>query len=91
MIKVKAESDKAGFKLNFNKTKLTASVPITSWQMDGETMVTVTVFIFFISKITVDGEYSHETERCLLLGRKAMIDLDSILKTETILCQQRSI
>ena len=91
LMKVKEESEKVGLKVNIYKTKITASGPITSWQIDGETMEIVRDFIFLCSKITVDGEYSHETERCLLLGRKAMIDLDSILKTETILCQQRSI
>ena len=91
MIKVKEESEKVALKLNIQKTKIMASGPITSWEIDGETAETVRDFILGCSKITSDGDCSHETERCLLLGRKAMIDLDSILKTETILCQQRSI
>jgi len=68
-----------------------ASVPITSWQIDGETMETVRDFMFWGSKITADGDYSHEIKRRLLLGRKAMTNLDSILKSETLLCQQRSL
>ena len=88
LLKVKEESEKAGLKLNIQKTKIMASGPITSWQIDGET---VTDFIFGGSKITADGDYSHEIKRCLLLGRKAMTNLDSILKTETLLCQQRSV
>ena len=71
-MKVKMESEKAGLKLNIQKTKIKASSPITSWQIDGETMETVTDFIFLGSKITVDGDCSHEIKRCLLLGRKAM-------------------
>ena len=82
-------SEKAGLKLNIQKTKIMASHPITSWQIDGETMGTVTDFIFLGSKITADGNYSHEIKRYLLLGRKAMTNLDSIL--DTLLCQQRSI
>ena len=78
MIKVKEESEKAGLKLNIQKTKIMASLPITSWQMDGET---VTDFIFLGSKITADGDCSHEIKRHLLLGRKAMTNLDSILKS----------
>ena len=81
-MKVKEESEKAGLKLNIQKTKTTAFSPITSWQIDGETMETVTDFIFLGSKITVDGNYSHEIKRCLLLGRKAMTNLDSILKKQ---------
>ena len=81
LMKVKDESEKAGLKLNFQKTKIMASGPITSWQKDGETMETVTEFIFLGSKITADGECSHEIKRCLLLGRKAMTNLDSILKS----------
>ena len=77
-MKVKEESGKVGLKLNIQKTKIVASGPITSWQIDGETMETVTDFIFLGSKITADGDYSHEIERCLLLGRKAMTNLDSI-------------
>ena len=91
LMKVKEQSEKAGLKLNIQKTKIMASGSITSWEIDGETVETVSDFILGGSKITSDGDCSHETERCLLLGRKAMIDLDSILKTETILCQQRSI
>ena len=75
-------SGKAGLKLSIQKTKIMASGPITSWQIDGETMETVTDFIFLGSKITVDGNYSHEIKRCLLLGRKAMTNLDSILKKQ---------
>ena len=88
LMKVKEKSEKVGLKLNIQKSKIMASSPITSWQIDGET---VTDFIFLGSKITVDGDCSHEIKRCLLLGRKAMTNLDSILKTETLLCQQRSI
>ena len=79
LMKVKEESEKAGLKLSIQKTKIMASGPITSWQIDGETMETVTDFIFLGSKITVDDDCSHEIKRCLLLGRKAMINLDSIL------------
>ena len=90
-MKVKEESEKAGLKLNIQKMKIMASGPITSWQMDGETMETVTDFIFLGSKIIADGDCSHEIKRRLLLQRKAMTNLDSMLKTETSLCQQRSI
>ena len=90
-MKLKEESEKVGLKLNIQKTKIMASGPITSWQTDGETMETVTDFIFLGSKITADGDCSHEFKRCLLLGRKAMTNLDSILTAETLLCQQRSI
>ena len=79
-MKVKEESEKVGLKLNIQKTKIMASGPITLCQIDGETMETVTDFIFLSSKITMDGECSHEIKRCMLLGRKAMTDLDSILK-----------
>ena len=79
MIKVKEESEKAGLKLNIEKTKIKASGPSTSWQIDGETMETVTDFIFLGSKITVDGDCGHRIKRCLLLGRKATTDLDSVL------------
>ena len=89
--KVKEESEKVGFKFNIQKTKIMASSPITSWQVDGETMETVRDFIFLGSKITAGGDCSHEIKRCLLLGRKLMTNLDSILKAETLLCQQRSI
>ena len=91
LMKVKEESEKAGLKLNIQKTKIMASGPITSWQMDGETMETVTDFIFLGSKIIADGDCSHEIKRRLLLQRKAVTNLDSMLKTETSLCQQRSI
>ena len=83
-MRVKQESEKAGLKVNVRKTKIMASDPITSWQIDGETMETVTDFIFLGSKITADGDYSHETKRCLLLARKDMINLDSILKRRDI-------
>ena len=84
MMKVKEESEKAGLKLNIQKTKIMASSPITSWQIDGETMETVIDFIFLDSKITADGGCSHEIKRCLLLGRKAMSNLDIILKSRDI-------
>ena len=90
-MKVKEESEKVGLKLNIQKTKIMASSPITSLQIDGETMDTVTNFIFLASKITADGDCSHEIKRHLLLGRKALTNLDSTLKTEALLCQQRSI
>ena len=81
---MKEESEIVGLKLNILKTKIMASGPITSWQIDGETMETVTEFIFLGSKITADGDCSHEIKRCLLLGRKAMTNLDSILKSRDI-------
>ena len=81
MTKVKEGNEKAGLKLNIQKMKIRASGPINSWQIDGETMETVTDCIFFSSKITVDGDCSHEIKRHLLLGRKAMTSLDSILKS----------
>ena len=84
-MKVKEESEKAGLKLNIQKTKIIASGPITSWQIDGEIMETVTDFIFLGSKITADGDCSHEIKRPLLLGRKVMTHLDSALKAETVL------
>ena len=84
LMKVKEESEKVGLKLNIQKTKVVASGPITSWQIDGETMETVTDFIFLDSKITADGDCSHEIKRCLLLGRKVMTNLDSILKSRDI-------
>ena len=91
-MKVKEESEKPGLKLSIQKTKIMASSPITSWQIDGETMETVTDFIFLGSKITVDGGCSHDFKRLLLLGRKDMTKLDSILKLrDTLLCQQRSV
>ena len=83
-MKVKEESEKAGLKLNIQKTKIMASGPITSWQIDGETVETVTDFIFLGSKITADGDCSHEIERHLLLGGKALTYLDSILKSRDI-------
>ena len=86
LLKVKEESEKVGLKLNIQKTKIRASGPITSWQIDGETVETVTDFIFLGSKITADGDYSHEIKRHLLLGRKVMTNLDSILKS-----RQRSV
>ena len=84
LMKVKEESEKAGLKLNIQKTKIMASGPITSWQIEGEKVEAVTDFIFLGSKITVDGDCSHEIKRCLLLGRKAMTNLDSVLKTRDI-------
>ena len=89
LLKVKEESEKAGLKLNIQKTKVMASNPITSWQIDRKTMETVTDFIFLGSKITADGDCSHEIKRRLLLGRKAMTNQSSILKVKTLLCQQR--
>ena len=83
-MKVKEESEKVGLKLNIQKTKIMASGPITSWEIDGETVETVTDFIFLVSKITADGDCSHEIKRCLLLGRKVMTNLDSILKSRDI-------
>ena len=84
LMKVKEESAKVGLKLNIQKTKIMASSPITSWQLDGETVETVSEFIFWGSKITADGDCSHEIKRCLLLGRKVMTNLDSILKSRDI-------
>ena len=84
LMKVKEESEKAGLKLNIQKTKIMASSPITSWQTDEETMETVTDFLSLGSKITADCDCSHEIKRCLLLGRKAMTNLDSILKSRDI-------
>ena len=81
LMKMKVESEKVGLKLNIQKMKVMASSPITSWQIDGETVETVTDFIFLGSKVTADGDCSHEIKRCLLLGRKAMTNLDSILKS----------
>ena len=91
-MKVKEESEKAGLKLNIQKTKIVASSAFTSRQIDGETVETVRDVIFLGSKITADGDCSHEIKRCLLLGRKVVTNLDSILKSrETLLCQQRPI
>ena len=84
LMKVKEESEKVGSKLNIQKTKIMASGPITSWQTDGETVETVTDFILGVSKITADGDCNHKIKRCLLLGRKAMTNLDSILKSREI-------
>ena len=83
-MKMKEESEKTGLKLSIQKTKIMASSPINSWQMDGETMETVIDYIFLGSKITADGDCSHEIQRCLLLGRKAMTNLDSILKSRDL-------
>ena len=96
LMKVKEESEYAGLKLNIQKTKIMASDPITSWQIDGETVETVADFIFLGSKITADGDCSHEIKRHLLLGRKAMTNLDSILKSRDItlptkVCQVKAI
>ena len=84
VMKVKKENEKVGLKLNIQKTKIMASGPITSWQIDGETVDTVADSVFWGSKITVDGDCSHEIKRCLLLGRKAMTNLDSTLKSRHI-------
>ena len=92
LMKVKEESEEFGLKFNIQNTKILASGPITSWQIDGETMETMTDFIFLGSKITADGDCSHEIKRRLLLGRKTMIYLNSVLKSrEILLCQQRSV
>ena len=88
LMKVKEESEKVGLKLNIQKTKIMASSPITPWEIDGETVVD---FIFLSSKITADGDCSHEIKRCLLFGRKVMTNLDSILKSKDITLQQRSV
>ena len=85
LMKVEEENEKVGLNLNIQKTKIMASGPITSWQIDGKTMETVTDFIFFCFKITADGDCSHEIKRCWLLGRKSMTNLDSILKSRHIL------
>ena len=84
LMKVKEESEKVGLKLNIQKTKIMASGPITSWQIDGEAMETVTDFIFLGSKITADGDCSHEIKRCILLGKEVMTNLDSILESRVI-------
>ena len=91
LVKVKVESEKVGLKLNIQKTKIIASGPIISLQIAGDTVETVSDFIFLGSKITAGGDCSHEIKRRLFLGRKAMTNLDSIFKAETLLCQQRSI
>ena len=91
LMKVKEESEKVGLKLNIQKTKIMASSPITSWQIDRKTVETVAHFIFGGSNITADGDRSHEIKRCILFGRKVMTNPDSILKKETLPCQQRSV
>ena len=91
LMKVKEKSEKVGLKFNIQKTKIMASGPITSWQIDGETVETAADFIFLGSKITADGDCTREIKRFLLLGRKVMTNLDSILKTEILLYQQRSV
>ena len=85
LMKVKVESEKVGLKLNIQKMKITASGPITSWEIDGETVETVSDFILWGSKITADGDFSHEIERCLLFGRKAMTNIDIMLKSKNII------
>ena len=85
LMKVKEESEKIGLKLNIQKTKIMASGPVTSWQIDGETVETVSNFIFLGSKITADGDCSHEIKRCFILGRKVMTNLDSIFKSRDII------
>ena len=89
LMKVKEESEKVGLKLNTQKTKIMAFGPITSWEIDGETVETVSDFIFLGSKITADGDCSHEIKRRLLFGRKVMTNLEAYSKAETLLCQQR--
>ena len=91
LMKVKEDSEKVGLKLNIQKTKIMASGPITSWEIDGETVETVSDFVFWGSKITADGDCSHEIKRRLLLGRKVMTNLDSILKSRDNTLQQRSV
>ena len=91
LMKVKEESEKVGLKLNTEKTKIMTSSPITSWQIDGGKIETVTDFIFWVSKITADGDCSHEIKRCLLHGRKVMTNLDSILKSRDITSATRSV
>ena len=88
---MKVESEKVGLKLNIQKTKIMASGPITSWEIDGETVETVSDFVFWGSKITVDGDCSHEIKRCLLLGRKVMTNLDSIFKSRDTTLPTRSV
>ena len=91
LMKVKEESQKVGLKLNIQKTMIMASGSITSWEIDSETVETMSDFIVLGSKITADGDCSHETERCLLLGRKVMTNLDSIFKSRDVTLQQRSV
>ena len=88
-MKVKEESEKVGLKLNIQRTKIMASIPITSWEIHGETVKTVADFIFLGSKITADGDCSHEIKRCLLLGRKVMTNLESILKKQRHYCANK--
>ena len=90
LVRMKEKSEKAGLKLSTQKTKIMASGPITSWQIDEGKMETITDFIFLGSKVTADGNCSHEIRRCSLLVRKAVTNLDSMLKAKTLLCQQRS-
>ena len=89
LMKVKEESEKVGLKLNIQKTKIMVSGPMTSWQIDGETVETVADFIILVSKITADDDCSHEIKRCLLLGRKVMTNLDSILKSRAIILSRK--
>ena len=91
LMKVKEKSEKAGLKLNIQKTKIMASGPITSWQIDGDKIEKVADFLFLDSKIIADRDFSHDIKTCLLLGRKVLTNLDSILKSRDIICQQRSI
>ena len=91
LTKVKEESEKVGLRLNIQKTKIMAPGPITSWQIDGETMEIATDFILGGSKITADGDCNHEIKRCLLLRRKAMTNSDSVLKSRDIICLQKSV
>ena len=91
LMKVKVESEKVGLKLNIQKTKIMASSPTTSWEIDGETVETVSDFVFLVSKINTDGDCSHEIKRHLLLGRKVMTNQIAYSKAETLLCQQRSV
>ena len=91
LMKLKEENEKAGLKLNVQKTKIMASGPITSWQIDGETMETMADFIFLSSKITADGDCSHEIKRRLLLGRTAMANLGNVPKSRDTTCRQRSV
>ena len=90
-MKVTEESEKVGLMINIQKTKIMTSGPITSWQIGGETVEAVSNFIFQGSRITADGDCSHEIRRCLLLGKKIMTNLDRIFKAETLRCQQRSV
>ena len=91
LMKVKEESEKVGLKLNIQKTKIMASSPVTSWELDGETVETMTDFIFWGSKITADGDCSHEIKRCFLLGRKVMINVSSIFKSRDITLPTKSV